>query len=97
MNDIIKSIEEIVTQSERFKSSFFWNPPKNAWARRKYEEYNSRKKIDWEEGGDLYTAEFVVGCSCKNIYAAGRYTKNGKKTTLTAVKNSLNRLKKGGN
>lgn len=54
MNDIIKSIEEIVTQSERFKSSFFWNPPKNAWARRKYEEYNSRKKIDWEEGGVIF-------------------------------------------
>jgi hypothetical protein len=33
-----------------------------------------------------------VQCSCANVYVTTTYTRDGKKTTLTAVKNSLRRL-----
>ena len=47
----------------------------------------------WEENGNVYTAEFITECSSRHVYAKGYYTKNGKETTLKAIKNSLNRLK----
>lgn len=33
-----------------------------------------------------------MSCSCRKVYATGYYTKDGKKTTLTAIKNSYKRL-----
>lgn len=86
------NIERIIHQAEKFKGAYFFTPPTNASARRSYEKYNSCPEITWEEGGHTYTAEFIVCCSCRNVYAAGYYTKDGNKTTLTAIRNSYKRL-----
>ena len=86
------AIRDIIAQAEKMRNAYFWSPPQNAAGRRNYEQYNSREKIEWVDGRDTYTAEYIVDCSCRNIYAHGEYTKNGKKTTLTAIKNSLKRL-----
>lgn len=48
--------------------------------------------FEWSESGDTYTARFVYEESCNNVYAYGVYTRDGKKTTLTAIKNSLKRM-----
>ena len=88
----IKYIADIIEKAEDFRNSYFWEPPAVANARRSYEKYHSRPEIEWTEGGHTYTAEFTVECSCRNIYAKGYYTKDGKKTTLTAIKNSYKRL-----
>lgn len=90
--EIVAKIEAIVNEAESMKNSYFWNSPSTASARRSYEKKRTHDEISWTDGNDTYTAEFVVTCSCKNIYAQGRYTKNGNKTTLTAIKNSLKRL-----
>lgn len=90
--EIVAKIEAIVNEAESMKNSYFWNSPSTASARRSYEKKRTYDEITWMDGKDIYTAEFVVTCSCKNIYAQGRYTKNGNKTTLTAIKNSLKRL-----
>ena len=91
-NEIVAKIEALVKDAETMKNSYFWNSPSTASARRSYEKKLTHEEISWTDGNDTYTAEFVVTCSCKNIYAQGRYTKNGSKTTLTAIKNSLKRL-----
>ena len=90
--EITAKIEAIINEAENMKNCYFWNSPATASARRSYEEKHTHEEISWTDGKDTYTAEFVVICSCKNIYAQGRYTKNGNKTTLTAIKNSLKRL-----
>ena len=90
--EIVAKIEAIVNEAESMKNSYFWNSPSTASARRSYEKKHTHDEITWMDGKDIYTAEFVVTCSCKNIYAQSRYTKNGNKTTLTAIKNSLKRL-----
>ena len=90
--EIVAKIEALVEDAETMKNSYFWNSPSTASARRSYEKKLTHEEISWIDGKDTYTAEFVVTCSCKNIYAQGRYTKNGNKTTLTAIKNSLKRL-----
>lgn len=95
MEETIKSLSRIVEEAENMKNAYFWNPPGNAGGRRSYEKYHSHAEITWQDGKDTYTAKYIVSCSCKNIYAYGIYTKNGNKTTLTAVKNSLKRLQGG--
>lgn len=91
-NEIISKIETLVDTAEKFKSAYFWNPPCSASSRRSYEKKFSIPEFSWEENGHTYTAEYNVSCSCKNVYASGTYYKDGKKTTLTAIKNSLKRL-----
>lgn len=48
--------------------------------------------VEWDEGGNRWTAKFMADCSGKNVYAQGEYTKNGAKTTITAIKNSIARF-----
>ena len=68
--------------------------PATAGGRRSYETYYSRPAVMWQEGGHSYSAAFEVSCSCKHVYAHGYYYKDGVKTTLTAIKKSLERLEK---
>ena len=91
--ELIKAIETVIDTATYMRNAYFFDPPKNAAARRWYEEKHSAEFVKWEENGNVYTAEFITECSCKHVYAYGYYTKNKKKTTLTAIKNSLNRLK----
>jgi len=90
---MINQIEAIIAEAEAMKSAFYFRPPMTASSRRSYEKRHTHPEITWEEGGHTYTAEYTVSCSCKNVYASGTYTKDGKKTTLTAIKNSLKRMK----
>lgn len=89
---MINKIRNLVNLAEEFRGAYFFTPPCTAGARRSYEKRHTVPEFSWEEGGNTYTAEFIVDCSCKNVYAHGNYTKNGNKTTLTAIKNSLKRL-----
>ena len=89
---ILASIKEIIDEAERMKGAYFFRPPQAAGMRRSYAKYHSHDEICWTEGGHEYTAKYEVSCSCNNVYASGTYTKDGKKTTLTAIKNSYKRL-----
>lgn len=93
MEKIIAKIELIIDEAVTMKNAYFWTPPTKAAERRLYEEKHSHDVVSWEDGGHTYTAEYTVECSCNNIYAHGTYTRDGNKTTLTAIKNSLKRLK----
>ena len=90
---MINKIEAIVAEAEAMKHAYFFRPQTNAGGRRSYEKQHSHPLVEWDEGGHHYTAEYTVSCSCRNVYASGEYTRDGKKTTLTAIKNSLTRLK----
>ena len=92
MKEIIEGIREIIEEAERMKAAYFFHPDQTAGGRRSYEKRHSHDVITWKDGKDVFTAEFKVSCSCRNVYAYGIYTRNGQKTTLTAIKNSLKRL-----
>lgn len=91
-NEIISSLTALIEEADNMKASYFFTPPMGAGARRSYEKYHSHDEIAWTDGGHEYTAKYTVTCSCKNVYARGEYTRDGKKTTLTAIKNSLKRM-----
>lgn len=92
MKSIINAIATIIAEAETMKNAYFFTPPTNAAGRRSYEKQHTHDLVEWEEGGHTYTARYTVDCSCKNVYAYGVYTKDGKKTTLLAIRNSLKRL-----
>ena len=93
MNETIDILELILETADYFKSSYFWSSPQSAKQRRYYEELHSVPLHYFEFGGHSYTVEYTVRCSCKNIYARGFYTRDGKKTTLTTIKNVLKKMK----
>lgn len=92
MQEIINAVQAIVDEAEYMKKAYFWTPDSSAGGRRSYERRHSHDLVEWDEGGHHYSAAYTVSCSCRNIYASGDYTKDGKKTTLLAIKNSLKRL-----
>lgn len=89
---MLHQIEKIIETAKKFKKAYFWTPSASAGARRSYEKRHSCPKIEWDENGHHYTAEYTITCSCRNIYTFGIYTKDGEKTTLTAIKNSYKRM-----
>lgn len=91
--DIINKIEDLILMVDKCKGSYFWRPASSSSSRKWNEKNRAIPEFSWTEGGNKYTAEFVYYESCRNVYAYGVYTKNDKKTTLTAIKNSLKRLK----
>ena len=91
---LISQIAQIVEEAEKMKGAYYFKSPGSASSRRSYEKSHSHGPIEWTENGHKYSAEYNVRCSCKNVYAKGYYFKDGEKTTLTAIKNSLKRLSK---
>lgn len=92
MNETLNKIEKLIATAEKFRSSYFWKAPASASERRSFEKRYSIPSFRWEEGGHTYAAFFAVSCSTQNVYAKGEYYRDGKKTTLTAIRNSLRRM-----
>jgi hypothetical protein len=90
---IVAALGHLIDEADTHRAAYFFTPPGHASARRAYEKRHSVPEITWTESGHTFTAEFSVSCSCRNLYARGTYTKDGQRTTLTAIRNSYNRLK----
>lgn len=91
-------IAKIAAELETYKDRSAWDKGVNMYAWELLDEIQERANscpvTEWKEGGHTYTAAFSVSCSCSYVYARGVYTRDGHNTTLTAIKNSLGRLKK---
>ena len=92
-SSIVATVAAIVETAERFRNAYFWTPPKYASGRGYMEHENTYREVAWTEGGRTYTAEYDVSCSCNNVYASGTYTRDGEITNLTAIRNSLGRMR----
>lgn len=90
---LLRKIERVIEEADQMRNAYFYNPPRHAAGRRDYEKQHSVEEVAWQDGKDEFTAEFNVSCSCRNVYAKGYYSKNGKTTTLKAIKSSYARLK----
>ena len=88
----IDDLERIINTHEQMKNHYFWNPPNIAALRRKFERMNTHPEIAWTENGTHYTAETKCTCSCNHIYYNGIFTRNGKKTNISAIRSSYQRM-----
>lgn len=89
---MLEKILAIINEAEKMRNAYFFKPPMSAGMRRSYEKKHSHNEITWNEDNHVYTARYEVRCTCNNVYAKGYYTKDGKETTLTAIRNSYKRL-----
>lgn len=84
--EILSTCSAIIATAEKFKKCLLFSSPKNATGRRSYEKLYSIPETEFVYGGDKYTVEYNVTCSCSNVYAKGYYTRNGEKITLRTIK-----------
>ena len=91
--EILKALEKIISTAEKFKSAYFWSSPQKAADRRSYEKYWSIPEFTFEYDGKSYSAAYSVECTCNNVYARGIYYRDGKKTTITTLKNIYRKIK----
>lgn len=97
MNDMdrietISLLRKLVATADYYRYAFYMTPHSSAAGRRMEEKQATVQEFAWTEGGHKYTACYKVTCSCARVYATGYYTRDGKRTNLTAVKNSLKRM-----
>lgn len=94
MNKIetINLLKKLVATADYYRYAFYMTPCVLAAGRRCEEKQGTVPEFSWTEGGHKYTACYKVICSCAHVYANGYYTRDGKRTNLTAIKNSLKRL-----
>ncbi len=88
----ITELEYLFNQDRKYKKCYFWNSYGNSQDRGRRSREESIPEFSWDEGGHHYTAEFVVEYKYSYVKARGHYTKDGKKTNLTAIKNSYKRM-----
>jgi len=92
MNTTIEHISRVIATAERCKNAYHWTPSQSAGGRRSNEARNTIAPVTIAAGHDTWVIGFDYRETCRNVYASGHYYRNGKKTTLTAVKNLLKRM-----
>ena len=90
--ETIHHIRALVAVADYYRNAIYFIPPSSSAERRSEERRGTVPEFTWTEGGHKYTACYKVACSCTHVYASGYYTRDGKKTNLTSIKNSLKRL-----
>ena len=90
--ETIHQIRALIAVADHYRYSYYMTPSSLAAGRRWEEKRGTVPEFTWTEGGHKFTACYKVSCSCTHVYASGYYTRDGKKTNLTAIKNSLKRL-----
>ena len=91
LNKIKEEIEEYIFLNEKFKNSYFWNPPLQAKKRREIEADN---KMNFELNNryiSLYL-DFYLYISCKNYYVHKKAIINNAERNLSAVKKILKEI-----
>ncbi len=82
----------VVNTAESMRHADFWSCDQNASLRARYDKEHSAGPVNWTEGGHQYSAQFRTSASRRNVYTYRYYYKDGQKTTLTAIKKSLERM-----
>lgn len=90
---LVLALSRLINSADKHRNAYFFRPIQGAGSRRSYERYHTHGPITWTESGHTFTAAYTVTCTCSAIYARGEYTRDGKRTTLTAIRNSYNRMK----
>ena len=91
-SETIRVLKHLVEIADHYRYAFYMTPPSSAAGRRLEEKRGTVPEFTWTEGGHKFAACYKVACSCTHVYASGYYTRDGKKTNLTAIKNSLKRM-----
>ena len=88
----IHKIRALISVAENYRNAFYIPIPPTTYGCVLEEIRGTIPLFSWRDGYNTYTAGYSVKCHNYHIYAKGSYYCDGKKTNLTAIKNSLKRL-----
>ena len=90
--ETIHKIRALISVAEHYRNAFYIPMPPTLYGCLLEETRGTIPLFSWVDGYHTFTAGYSVKCQYKHIYAKGSYYCDGKKTNLTAIKNSLKRL-----
>lgn len=85
-NKIVKQLNIMIDNHDKYKSCYFWTQTGNAAQRRRQEFTENisfifqNKKYEWQQNLDI---------SCKNFYWNSSIFVDGKKSNITTIKNLI--------
>ena len=90
----VAEVERFVRSAEYVKNVWFWegNNGNADWLESRGEALSDY--AEWEEGGHKWTADLTVTLTRRYTRVDRDYRKDGEKTNLKAIKNSLARMQK---
>ena len=90
--ETIHKIRALIAVAEHYRNAFYMPVPLTMNEVIQEEVRGSVPYFSWLDGDTKFTAFYIVKCKYNHIFAKGYYTRDGKKTNITAIKNSLKRL-----
>lgn len=92
LSEIAEALTELIDIARRMRGSYYFSAPSTAHERRAYERRNSCETFTFEFDDHTYECSFETVCSCKNVYAHGKYYRDGNKVTLRVLTACLARI-----
>lgn len=89
LRNLKENLQHAVENHDRLTNSFFWTPSGNAGVRRSNE---NRNNFYYENSRYDISVENNYSESCANCYYKGIFYVDGKKTTVTKIKNIISSL-----
>ena len=89
LKQIKNRLKEIVERHEKFSNAYFWTPSQNASGRRNAEKRNN---VFFESSILNISAKNDYSESCHHVYYKGIFYVDGKKCTVTKIKNIISAL-----
>ena len=90
--ETIHKIRALISVAEHYRNAIYMPVPLTMNEVIQEEIRGTVPYFSWRDGNSKFTACYIVKCKENYIFAKGFYTRDGKKTNLTAIKNSLKRL-----
>ena len=79
-------VDKALAQHERFKSAYMWRSHNGNSQQRSRWSDRETWSVAFRHEGVLYEYHSSVHCSTQNVYYRGRFTTDGKKATVRALK-----------
>ena len=90
--ETIHKIRALISVAEHYRNAIYMPAPLTMNEVIQEEIRGTVPYFTWWDCNTKFTACYIVKCKYRCIFARGYYTRDGKKTNLTAIKNSLKRL-----
>ncbi|MBP5673270.1 MAG: hypothetical protein J6X49_12845 [Victivallales bacterium] len=82
----LDELEKLLLTEKKWAGCYVWRNVPNRHTRDWLAKKNTCPEIVWQIGKQTYSAEYRIDSNSHGYLSYGIYTKNGKKTTLTAIK-----------
>lgn len=84
---VYADLVSIIQAHNKYKNSYFWSPPSNAYGRRLMEFEHT---LEFNLNGNVYEVIQQLDCSCRNVYYSLRVYLNHTNKDIRLLKKLVN-------